>query len=263
LSGRRLGLVLLGLVGLAWVLAALSGYDPVADVHPALASAGPGAGHGLGTDHLGRDVLARLLLATHAFVGPGLLAALCSLLLGLPAGALAGALGGIPAAIVRFLSGAVASVPGFVWVLLVATIFGSAPAVLALAAGFAYAPALALEVSGRVEQLRRREFVLALRAHGHSEPAILLRHLLWNNARALVARHAVQVFAFYLAVETTLSYIGGFGVAEPQPSWGNMLSFSFGRDNPLAALAPALALWATSLGLSLLAGGLVEPRHEP
>ncbi len=257
---RALGLGLLALCAAAWLLGRWSGYDPVADVNPGAASLGPGWDHPLGTDHLGRDVLARLALATDAFVVPGLVACLASLLLGLPAGALSGALGGVPASLARFGLGVIASLPAFVWVLLAATILGPDPLVLACSVGLAYAPALAEEVHARIEGLRRAEFVLALRAHGLSEPRILLYHLLWLNARPLVLRHLLQVFAFSLAVETSLSYIGSFGVAEPRPSWGNMLAFSFGQqENPLAALAPALALWATSLGLHLLAGTVVEP----
>lgn len=259
--GRVGALLLLG-VALLWVGSLLSGYDPVLDVHPERASLPPGPGRWLGTDHLGRDVLARLSLATRAFVGPGLLAAALSAALGLPLGALSGALGGGGAALLRFALGVVASVPGFVWVLLCATIFGPAPAVLAGAIGVAYAPALAEEVHARVQALHRAEFVLALRAQGFSEAAILVRHVLWWNARGLVARHLLQVFAFSLAVETTLSYIGGFGVAEPQPSWGNMLAFSFGHEgNPLASLAPAATLWAASLGLHLLASAVAEGEH--
>lgn len=273
--GRQIGASILAVCALAWVLGRLSGYDPVADVHPGLASQGPALAHLLGTDHLGRDVLARLALGADAFVIPGFVAAFGSVLLGLPAGALSGLSGpsgsvatpfaAALAGLARMGLSVIASIPGFVWVLLAATILGSDPLVLAGAVGLSYAPALAGEVHARIESLRRAEFVIALRAHGVSEPSILLRHLLWLNARTLVLRHAVQVFAFYLAVETTLSYIGSFGVAEPRPSWGNMLAFSFGQTlNPLAALAPALALWATSLGLALVAASLRDPsQREP
>ncbi len=259
---RRGAAAILLVFGLLWAWALVSGYDPVADVNPAAASLGPSLTHLLGTDHLGRDVLSRVALAVGGFAGPGMVAALLSALVGVPLGALIGAADGVISGAARLLMGALASVPGFVLALLMATVWGASPGVLALSIGLAYAPALAEEVGARLQGLYRAEFVLALRAHGHGEARILLWHLLWLNARALTLRHALQVFAFTLATETTLSYLGGYGVAEPQPSWGNMLSLSFGRqDNPLAALAPALCLWAASLALALLAGGVVERRH--
>lgn len=256
-AGRLLGGLTLGGLGLAWIYAAISGYDPVLDVHPELAGLGPGPGRWLGTDHLGRDVLQRLLLASHSFVGPGLLACAVALALALPIGALAGYLGGAPAAALRLPLTSVASIPRFVWVLLACTILDPSPRVLAISAGLAYAPALSGALSARVEALRRAEFVLAARAHGYPWWQILGDQILWVNCRRLVMRHLLHLFGFFLTLETSLSYIGNFGVAEPSPSWGNMLSFSFDRaDNPLAATGPALAIWVTALGLSLLASDL-------
>ena len=248
------GLCLAGLA-LAWLVAAISGYDPVLDVHPQAAELGPSAAHWLGTDHLGRDVLMRLLLASHSFVGPGLLACGVALGVALPLGALAGYLGGAPAAALRLPLLSVASVPRFVWVLLAVTVLEPIPTVLALSVGLAYAPALAGALEARIEGLRRAEFVLAARAHGYTDANILLHQILWVNCRRLVARHLLHLFGFFLALETSLSYIGSFGVVEPTPSWGNMLAFSFGRPG-LGALASALAIWGASLGLGLLAGEL-------
>lgn len=257
--GGRVGLVLVGGLGLAWGFSLLAGYDVVADVSPARADLGSSASAWLGTDHLGRDVAWRLLTASEAFVGPGALAAATAACLGVPLGAVAGYGGGTLGALVRAPLAVVASIPRLVLALLVGTIYGGDLRSLAVATGLAYAPALAEAVYARIHALHQAEFVIAARAHGLSESAILGRHLLWVSCRRLVARHLVYVFAFFLVLETTLSYIGGFGVSEPQPSWGNMLAFSLGRiGNPWASLAPALALWATVWGLVLLAGSLVE-----
>ena len=255
--GRALGLGAAAALAGVWIFAALSGYDPILDVHPELAGLGPGAGHWLGTDHLGRDVLRRLMLASHSFVGPGLMSCAVALSVALPLGALSGYLGGPAAALLRLPLSSIASIPRFVWVLLACTILTPSASVLSIAAGLAYAPALSGALSARVEALRQAEFVLALRAHGYAGWEILGHQILWVNCRRLVARHLLHLFSFFLTLETSLSYIGNFGVAEPSPSWGNMLSFSFDRlDNPLAATAPALALWITALGLSLLASDL-------
>ncbi len=267
MRGARLaGTAVLVLVGLVWMVSLLSSYDVVADVDPARMSAHPSAAHWLGTDHLGRDVAWRLVTACEVFVGPGLFACALALVLGVPAGAWAGWAGGWSAELVRYGFTVVASLPRFVLVLLVCAIYGASVWILAAAAAIAYSPAVAEAVYGRVTTFRRREFVLAAEAHGVHWTRILGWHLLWVNARTLIARHALQLFAYFLLVETTLSYIGaleagaGFGVPEPTPSWGNMIAFEWGvRDGNLwATWGPALAIWIVILGALLLGDGLAE-----
>lgn len=241
------GRIVLAMVLLTWVVSLIAGYDVVADVHPDLAGLHPGTASLLGTDHMGRSVAWRLVTASQAFVGPGLVAAAVSLLLGVPTGALSGYLGGWSAGIIRYLWAVVASVPRFVLVLLACAIYGSDPSVLAVVAGLAFAPGLGEAVHTRICELRGREFVLATRAHGVSPLRTVAWHLLWVGCRALVLRQVLYLFAFVLVLETSLSYIGGFGIEEPRPSWGNMLAFEFGvhDGNPWAWAAPALAIWLT------------------
>ncbi len=254
MTPRSVGLTLLGALFVAWAIALVAPYDVVADVDPTRASLGASAAHWLGTDHLGRDVGWRLLLGSRAFVAPGLVTAAIAGGVGTLAGALGGWFGGPVASGVRYVFTVFASVPRFVFVLLAGAIFGADATVLAVATGIACAPAVGEAVTARLDALRRAEFVLALRAHGIPEARILLFHLLWVNARGLVARQVLQAFGFFLVLETTLSYLGGFGVQEPTPSWGNMLAFEFGipDGNVLAWLAPAVAIWAGILGTALL-----------
>ncbi len=263
---QGIGAAIMCLVLVAWIASLVSGYNVVADVNPDRMNALPGSEHWLGTDHLGRDVAWRLMTASQVFVGPAIFACLLALLLGVPAGAWAGWVGGWGAECVRYLFTVVASLPRFVLVLLVCAIYGSTVWNLAAAAAIAYSPAIAEAVYGRIASFRRRGFVLAAEAHGVHWARILGWHLLWVNARTLIARHALQLFAYFLLVETTLSYIGaleagaGFGVPEPTPSWGNMIAFEWGvRDgNPWATWAPALAIWAVILGAMMMADGLAE-----
>jgi len=245
---------------LIWGVSLLAGYDVVADVDPGRAGALPSTAHWLGCDHLGRDVMWRMVTASEAFVGPGVLACLVCLIPGITLGGLSGWLGGASASVLRYLFSVIASLPRFVLVLLICAIYGDSPTILALAAGLAYTPVLGEAIAGRIEHLRRTEFVQAAQAHGMSDATVLLRELLWSNCRALIGRHLLYLFGYFLILETTLSYIGGFGVEEPQPSWGNMLVFEFGisEGNLLAWLAPAVAIWLTVLTTTLLAGQLTE-----
>lgn len=244
----------LGAVVLAGVVGPWLGYDPTLDVDPSRANAAPSAAHWLGTDHLGRDVGWRLLLACSSFVGPGLLACAVAGLGGIPAGALAGYYGGVAASVVRYGFTVIASVPGFVLVLLGLAIYGDSIVVLALFAGFGFVPVVGEAVHARIEEMRTDEYVLANRAYGVPGWRILWVHLVWAACRPRIASQLLRLFGTFLVLETTLSYIGGFGVQEPTPSWGNMLVFEWGRsgDNPWNVLAPTLALWATVLATAWL-----------
>jgi peptide/nickel transport system permease protein len=263
---RWAGVALLLLPVALWVLSLGAGYDVIADVDVSRASLAPSADHWLGCDHLGRDVLWRLITASESFVGPSLLACTVALLIGVPAGALSGWLGGLPASLTRFVLTTVASLPRFVLVLLVCAAFGTSVQLIALAAGVAYAPTLAEAIYARIQSFRHRGFVLAGRAHGLRSRRILWLHLLWVNHRRLILRHCVQLFAYFLLLETTLSYIGGldgagsFGVAQPDPSWGNMIAFEWREPeaNLWATWAPGLATALVLLGATWTGRALIE-----
>lgn len=245
---RDLGVGFLALLGLAWLAALVLPYDVVADVHPSVAEAPISAAHWLGTDHLGRDVAQRLFHATGAFVGPGLVCAGVAGVFGGALGAAGGWGGGATEVAVRYVYTVLGAVPRLVLVLLAATIWGGSPWVLALAAGIACAPEPGGAVMARIQALRGAEFVLAARAHGIPGPRLFWYHVLWVNCRGALARQMLQAFGFFLVIETTLSYLGGFGVPEPSPSGGNMLAFEFGYQdgNLWASLAPGLAIWGVA-----------------
>ena len=233
-------IVALGLVA-PWL-----GYDPVRDVTPEIRDLGPSAGHWLGTDWLGRDVLLRMILATRPIVAGGALACGIGAAIGVPLGALAGFQGGLAESAIRYVFGVVGSVPRFVLVLLMLATWGDSLPLLAGAAGLSFAPIVGEAAYGRIAALRNREYVLASRAHGLSDMRILWVHLVWGASRRPIARSLCTLFGYYAVLESTLSYLGGFGVQEPAPSWGNMLvgAWTRGVDNWWVGIAPALALWA-------------------
>lgn len=243
----RLGIAILVAVVLIGLSSPFGAWEKALHVAPHLAGQGPTAAHWLGTDHLGRDVAARLQLATGAFAAPGLLACLVALLIAVPPAALAAYNGGPLASLTRFGFTSLAAIPRFVLVLLVLSIYGDSTLVLALAAGASYVPILGEAVFERIERLRGEEYVLASRAHGLTGTRILWVHLVWAACGRLIGRHLLSLFGFFLVLETTLSYIGGFGVQQPTPSWGNMLVFEWGRRSMLdpSLLAPVVALWIT------------------
>jgi peptide/nickel transport system permease protein len=263
LSERASSLVL-GLLIAAGIVAPWLGYDPVADVAPLAAHLPPSGAHWLGTDHLGRDVAWRLLLASHAFVVPGLTACAIAAAIGVPAGAYAGYRGGWVASVFRFGIGVIGAIPRFVLVLLAMSIYGNSSAVLAVTAGVSFAPVVGEALYARIEELRTAEYVEANRAHGIPEWRILWVHLVIAAAGRRIVRQLLALFGYFIALETTLSYIGGFGVAEPFPSWGNMITFEWGRDAPSIwpIGAPILALLACIGVTTRVAEAIGRDPHE-
>ncbi|MCO4743421.1 MAG: ABC transporter permease [Proteobacteria bacterium] len=259
----RVGIAVLVAVVAVGLTSPLGAWQAALEVSPDIAGQGPSPAHWLGTDHLGRDVFARLQLAAGAFAGPGLLACAVALVLAVPLAAVTAYRGGVVGSATRFGFTSLAAIPRFVLVLLVLSIYGDSSVTLALVAGVSYVPMLGEAVFERIERLRGEEYVLASQAHGLSGARILWVHLVWAACGRLIGRHLLALFGFYLVLETTLSYIGGFGVQEPTPSWGNMLVFEWGRRSVFdpALLAPGLALWLTLAATGWAAEALGEVEH--
>ncbi len=232
-------LLLIGLAG--WLIP----YDPVLDVDPARATASASWAHPLAFDRLGRDVLRRLLAATPAALGPGAVAIAVAGALGAIPGVVAGSLGGSLGRALLLPLEAVGSIPRFVLIVLIAAASAHSPLVLGAATGAAYAPTLADALRAQVERLRAVGWVEATRAHGVSWPALWLHDLLAGACRPVLAVHALRLLAFGVVVETSLAYLGHFGVQEPAASWGNQLALSMGHaGNAWAWAAPGLAILA-------------------
>ena len=256
------GLAILGGVVVLGVVGPYLGYDVVGDAYANERFAGPSAAHWLGTDRAGRDIAWRMVVAARHFVVPGVLACAICALVGGVLGTLAGAAGGVTAAVGRFVFTVADSIPRFVLVLLVLSIHGNDPTVLAVAAGVAYAPTLGEALHERLEGLRAAETLAASRAHGVPGWRLLLLHQVWGACRRRVARHLTGLFGYFLVLETTLSYLG-FGVQQPQPSWGNMLAFDldYGQVHWVALLAPAAAIWVVVAATVWVRASLAEDEH--
>ena len=254
------------LAALAWL--ALAGLG--AAMAPLLAPAGPlvadttrvllppGAGGPLGTDPLGRDVLARLLWGARWTFGMGLTALAVSVGLGLPAGLVAGVFGGRVEAVLMRLVDALLAFPGFLLAMALVALLGPGMGSVALAVGLAAAPAYARVARSAALEMRTQPYVDAARAIGGHEWRILVRHVLPNAAAPLVAFAAVQL-GWVLLNGAALNFLG-LGAPPGAPEWGAMLAEGRGylRDGPWASTFPGLALTLTVLAANLVGDGLQE-----
>ncbi len=254
------------LVALAWL--ALVGLG--AAMAPSLAPAGPlaadtthgllppGPSEALGTDLLGRDILARLLWGGRWTLGMGLLALAVTVGLGLPAGMVAGTFGGRTEAVLMRLVDALLAFPGLLLAMAMVALMGPGVGSVAVAVGLAAAPAYARVARSAALEVRAQPYVDAAHAIGGSEWHILVRHVLPNAAAPLVAFAATQL-GWVLLNGAALNFLG-LGAPPGTPEWGAMLAEGRGylRDAPWVSTFPGLALTLTVLAANLVGDGLQE-----
>lgn len=257
---RRLNLVLGSvLVGLVVAAALLSfawlPYDPN-KLDFAAQLAPPSASHPLGTDHFGRDLLARLLVGARATLYVGFISVGIALGLGGALGALSGYLGGLADELIMRLVDTLYAFPAILMALLLAAIYRPGTLTAMAAIGLATVPIFARIMRASLLTLKERPFVEAARALGMGEGRLLARHLLPNALSPMVVQASLSLAVAVLA-EAALSFLG-LGTPPTVPSWGNMLREAQGflALSPYPVLVPGLAIVVTVLGWSLLGDGL-------
>jgi oligopeptide transport system permease protein len=209
-------------------------------------------GHLLGTDSIGRDLLARTLVGTRVTLAVALAAALVSLLIGVGWGAIAGWAGGkVDEAMMRIVD-ALYALPFMFVVILLMVVFGRSILLVFLGIGAVEWLTMARVVRGQVIVLKQRPFILAAEAAGAPPSAIILRHLLPNVAGVALA-YLLLTVPQVVMIESFLSFLG-LGVQEPLTSLGILVKD--GADEmdiaPHALLLPGGVLVAILISLTLL-----------
>jgi len=224
--------------------------------------AAPSPENPLGTDNLGRDVLARVLLGGRISLGIALAATLGALALGLVGGLVSGGRGSVADLVLTRLSDALLAFPGFLLVLLVVVILGNGALQTIAALAISGTPLFFRLTRGYARSILATEYVTAAAALGATRARILPRHVLPNLFGPLLVQ-AASVCAAFLLVEASLSFLG-LGVAPPTPTWGNVLQDARAMltRQPWAALGPGLVLGITALGLQLVSDELRD-RFDP
>jgi len=256
-TARRHGRILAGML-LFGVLAALCLCAPLlTDADPTATNAEalglpPGAGHPLGTDALGRDLLARVLYGGRVSLAVGLLAATLALLLGVGVGALAGAGSSwLDGALMRLVD-AMLALPLLLLVIAIQAIATPGLLTVVLVIGAVSWMPVSRVVRAEFLSLRGQPFVEAAVALGASRRRVAMRHILPNALPPVLAVAGFQVAAAILT-ETSLSFLG-LGVPASTPTWGNILTQAqqyllLGQWWTLAWPAAAIALTVISVNL--------------
>jgi len=257
-AGIVIGMFLLALVA-PWLAP-----DPAAiDISQRLLP--PGAGHLMGTDDLGRDVLARIMFGARISLLVGFVAVGIASVIGIVLGALAGYYRGwVDGVIMRFVD-IMLCFPSFFLILAVIAFLEPSIWNIMIIIGLTGWMGVARLVRAEFLSLRERDFVLAARALGASDARIMLRHILPNALSPLLVSATLGV-AGAILTESALSFLG-IGVQPPTPSWGNMLingKQTLGEAWWLSAF-PGLAILITVLGYNLLGEGIrdaLDPRLQ-
>jgi len=244
-------LVYVALMTLIAAAAPLFHFEPDAiDLHHRLAA--PDGAHWLGTDELGRDILARMIHGARVSLTVGFLATLISVVVGSFLGAMAGYYGRAADWIVSRLIEVVLCFPFLFLVLGIVALFRPSLATIMIALGLTSWTNEARYIRGEFLRIREAEFAQAARASGARDARIIFRHLL-PNAIAPVLVSASFGVAWAILVESSLSFLG-LGVPLPTASWGSILSDA--RSHIEYAwwliLFPGLAIFTTVAAFNVL-----------
>jgi peptide/nickel transport system permease protein len=224
--------------------------------------AGP---HVLGTDSLGRDMLARLEMAGRVSLTVGCAAMVLSTIVGTVVGVLAGYYGGVVGSVLMRFVDAVLCFPSIFLLLALAAFVQPTLLSITLIIAATGWMEVARQVEAQIRSLRDRDFAVAALALGASDRMIMFRELIPNAIAPIVVAATLNV-ARAILLESYISFLG-YGIQPPTPSWGNMLNNAqeFLATAPWLAIFPGAAITLAVTGFNFLGDGLrdaLDPRLD-
>lgn len=223
----------------------------------------PSETHLLGTDELGRDVLARILAGGRVSLAVGLFAMLVGLTIGTAIGGTAGYFGGTVESVLMRLVDVFMAIPTFFLILVIVTSFGNHPITVIVTVGLGFWAQMARVAHAEFKRFRHHDFVEASRALGGSHARVMARHIFPQVLPQATVLATLGV-GWAILTEAALSYLG-LGIQPPLASWGNMLQNAQGYvwRAPVLAVWPGLFIAVTVLAFNLLGNALrdvLDPR---
>jgi peptide/nickel transport system permease protein len=255
------GVVVLGLMLLAAILAPVLGtVDPLA-LNPLQRLNPPSEANWFGTDQFGRDLWSRTLFGTRVSLVVGVAVAAFSILIGLAVGLVAGYVRMLDGVVMRIMDGLMA-IPGVLLAIALVSLSGASRLTVIVSITVPEIPRIVRLVRSVVLTVREEPYVEAAIAAGTRVPLILTRHVLPNCVPPLIVQ-ATYVCASAMLTEAILSFLGA-GTPPEIPSWGNMMAEgrAFFVVAPRIVLFPGAALALTILAVNVLGDGLRD-RLDP
>jgi peptide/nickel transport system permease protein len=258
-AGAILVIVLVGTAVLADVLAT---HDPVRTSTHVLTA--PGGDFWLGTDNLGRDLYSRVIHGSRISLVVGIASTLLGAVLGGLLGLVSGYVGGTTDLVTQRVMDIMQALPILVLALVLAASLGPSLPNAIVAISIPIVPRAARLIRASVLAIRELAYVEAARALGVRHARVALAHILPNTMGPFIVLITAQLGGSIL-VEATLSFLG-FGIPEPYPSWGRMLSIAaaeYAEKAPWLVIWPGLAISLAVFGTNLLGDALrdtLDPR---
>jgi len=265
------GSVIISVMILCGIFATVvSPYNPYAStlenkLKPPLWEDAQGNTYLLGTDHLGRDVLSRVIYGIRVSLLIGVLAVAISAVFGIVLGLVAGFYGGIFDDVIMRVTDVQLAIPLILLAISVIMVLGNSVAVLILVIGLTQWMAYARMVRGETLALREKDFITSAYAIGASDLRIITRYIFPNTLSSVMVMITLNI-ATVIILEAGLSFLG-LGIQPPEPSLGTMLSESKNYLTRAWWLStfPGMAIMAVILGINLFGDGLrdvLDPRLE-
>jgi oligopeptide transport system permease protein len=261
----RICLAILLLLSFAAIAAPLLAPHPYELQNRDLGAVPPGAGHWLGTDDLGRDLLTRLLYGGRVSLAVGIAATMVALGIGVTYGTISGYAGGKTDQIMMRIVDALYALPFTVFVIVLMVVFGRNLMLLFVAIGAVEWLTMARIVRGQVLALKEQTYIRAARSLGFSHARIMLRHMLPNMIGPVIVYTTLTIPRVIL-LESFLSFLG-LGVQPPKSSWGLLI-----RDGarametyPWLLIVPGITLCLALFALNCIGDALrdaMDPRHQ-
>jgi peptide/nickel transport system permease protein len=264
-KGAVVALVVIALIVAVAILAPLiTPYDPAQQSWSAVRKP-PSAAHWLGTDEVGRDILARVIYGARASLSAGVISVLIAITIGVPLGLIAGYWGRLTDGAISRFTDAMLACPFLILAIALAAFLGPSLGNAMIAIGISAMPIFVRLTRGQVLSAKAEDYVEAARAVGNPHWRIAFRHVLPNVLPQLLVQ-ATLTIATAIIAEASLSFLG-LGQQPPAPSWGSMLNAAqrFLTTAPWMAVWPGVAIFATVLSFNLLGDGLrdaLDPRAK-
>jgi peptide/nickel transport system permease protein len=223
----------------------------------------PSREHPMGTDRLGRDLLARVIFGARSSLSIGFLVVAIGVVIGMPLGAIAGYFGGWVDEVIMRLTDVFLSFPPLLLAIAIAAALGPSFVNAMIAISIVWWPWYTRIVRAQTLSLKERAFVEAARGIGVRGPTIITRHILPNVVTPILVQATIDIGAAILT-GATLSFLG-LGVQPPSADWGKMVDVgrAYMLVAPWYATFPGLAIFLVALSMNLLGDGLrdvLDPR---
>lgn len=257
-------IIVASFVGLALLAPLLPIADPNATDWGAIRKA-PSAAAWMGTDEIGRDVLARMIWGAQASLLAGVVSVLIAVAIGVPFGLVSGYFGGWTDSIISRITDALLAMPFLIMAIALAAFLGPSLTNAMIAIGLSAVPIFIRLTRGQVLAVKTEDYVEGARAIGLGHVAIMGRYILPNVFPPILVQ-ATLTIATAIIAEASLSFLG-LGQQPPAPSWGSMLNTAknFLSQAPWMAIWPGAGIFLVVIGFNLMGDGLrdaLDPREH-